>query len=268
MVIRHHPHRDTATAVAAKARQKLEAVIATGRKRAAHVIETVRTKRGFLFHRHGCLDSRAIMDAFVRACTDLGAVVADGYASDRPFALITLQPCLYEPVPDDPVVFGVVLEDSRFGDGGLSIGALSLRLASVTYLFDSLRIGEGTEVAGRTPDSDPDLETRRLAGAIRDVVLFQLAPERLERLQAAIQRAHEERIDSRQAGLLLRRSLTRAEAKRAVETFASANVERLPPGHTTWRLSNAVSWLAGPTQDAERKLQLMGAAGAMLPKVW
>jgi len=40
----------------------------------------------------------------------------------------------------------------------------------------------------------------------------------------------------------------------------------LPPGNTTWRLSNAVSWVAGKMNDSERKLDLMKAAGALLPK--
>jgi len=37
-------------------------------------------------------------------------------------------------------------------------------------------------------------------------------------------------------------------------------------GNTTWCLSNAISWVAGQTENAERKLDLMKVAGEVLPK--
>ena len=34
--------------------------------------------------------------------------------------------------------------------------------------------------------------------------------------------------------------------------------------HAVWRLSNAVSWVAGKTEDAERKLEISKVAGQIL----
>jgi hypothetical protein len=41
---------------------------------------------------------------------------------------------------------------------------------------------------------------------------------------------------------------------------------RLVGRRLRWRLSNAISWIAGQTKDAERKLDLMKIAGDVLPK--
>jgi hypothetical protein len=37
-------------------------------------------------------------------------------------------------------------------------------------------------------------------------------------------------------------------------------------GNTNWRLSNAISWIAGQTKETERNLDLMKTAGEVLPK--
>jgi hypothetical protein len=47
--------------------------------------------------------------------------------------------------------------------------------------------------------------------------------------------------------------------------YNSPDTYNLPAGNTTWRLSNAISWIAGKTEDSERKLELMKLAGEVLP---
>jgi hypothetical protein len=63
---------------------------------------------------------------------------------------------------------------------------------------------------------------------------------------------------------MLRKSLTKGEVEQVTTAFNSPDVENLPPGNTDWRLSNALSWVAGQTQDAERKLDFMKLAGAVI----
>ena len=38
----------------------------------------------------------------------------------------------------------------------------------------------------------------------------------------------------------------------------------LPEGKTAWRFSNALSWVAGQTNNADRKLDLQRAAGVAI----
>ena len=65
---------------------------------------------------------------------------------------------------------------------------------------------------------------------------------------------------------MLKKVLNKGEAEAAFNAYASPDVYNLPEGNTAWRLSNAISWIAGQTEDAERKLDLMRVAGDVLPK--
>lgn len=227
--------------------------------------------RGFLSDRFRRLDSRPIIDAFARACHEVGALPYEGYGMETRVAIKAILPHVFEPVPHEVMAYGVVISNSDFGNGALSVRAFMLRLFCTNCAIVDEGIRE-VHLGGRLPDdvafSDETyaLDTRRMASAVRDVVRGQLSPVRVDQLQAAIRTANEVKIEPRQAVLELRRSLTKGEAEQAVEKFNSPDIEMLPPGNTTWRLSNAVSWLAGQTQEPERKLELMKVAGALLPK--
>ena len=49
-----------------------------------------------------------------------------------------------------------------------------------------------------------------------------------------------------------------------LEKFNSPDIEFLPAGNTSWRWSNALSWLANESKDDRRKLELQNAAGLVL----
>jgi hypothetical protein len=227
--------------------------------------------RGFLSDRFRRLDSRPIIDAFARACHEVGALPYEGYGMETRVAIKAILPEVFEPVPHEVMSYGVVISNSDYGNGALSLRAFCLRLfcTNAAILDEAIR---EVHLGGRLPDdvafSDETyaLDTRRMASAVRDVVRGQLAPAKIDQLQAVIRRANDEKIEPRQAVLELRKSLTKNESEQATAAFDSPDVENLPPGNTTWRLSNAVSWLAGQTDDVERRLDLMKVAGALLPK--
>ena len=52
--------------------------------------------------------------------------------------------------------------------------------------------------------------------------------------------------------------------KSVVAAFDSADVINLPEGQTAWRASNAISWIARHTEDAEMRLELERAAGSLV----
>jgi hypothetical protein len=228
--------------------------------------------RGFLSDRYRRLDCRPLVDSFARACSEIGALPFEGYAMDTKIAIKAVLPQIYEPIQYELMCYGAVLENSDYGNGALSIRTFAMRLVCTNCLITDTSIRQ-VHVGGRLADDiewseeTHHLDSRRMASAVRDVVRGQLAPAKIDQLQAAIRKANEEKIDPRQAVLELRRSLTKGEAERAVEKYNSPDVETLPvASNTKWRLSNAVSWLAGQTDDTERKLELMKVAGALLPK--
>ncbi|MFZ0707306.1 MAG: hypothetical protein WAM71_17030 [Candidatus Korobacteraceae bacterium] len=49
-----------------------------------------------------------------------------------------------------------------------------------------------------------------------------------------------------------------------MEAYNSADTVNMPAANSMWRLSNAVSWVAGKTEDAERRLEISKVAGQIL----
>jgi hypothetical protein len=227
--------------------------------------------RGFLSDRYRRLDSRPIVESFAKACGAIGALPVEGYVTDTKLAIKALLPRVYEPLSNEIMAFGVVLENSDFGNGALSLRAFCLRLWCTNFAITDESIRK-VHLGARLSDdiswsqSTYDLDTKTMASAVTDVVHGQLAPARIDELQAAIVEANDKQIDPMKVGQHLRKSLSKAEVDQVTSAFNSPDVEHMPAGNTVWRLSNAISWVAGQTEDAERKLDLMKAAGAVLPK--
>lgn len=228
--------------------------------------------RGFLSDRFRRLDSRPIVDSFARACSSVGAVPMDGFVTATKMGLRALLPALFEPVPNEIVAFGVSLENSDFGNGALSLRVYCLRLwcsncaiadEGIRAVHLGARLGEDFAWSNRTHG----LDTKRMASAISDVVGSQLAKSRIDAFQDVIRQADQEKIAPAQVGSFLRKTLAKADVERVCDAFRSADVENLPAGNTRWRLSNAISWVAGQADEPEAKLELMKLAGKALPAI-
>lgn len=226
--------------------------------------------RGFLSDRYRRLDSRPIVDAFAKACGAVGAMPMDGFMSPTKMGLRAMLPTLYEPVTNEVMAFGVSLENSDFGNGALSLRIFCLRLwcsncaiadEGIRAVHLGARLGDDFAWSNRTHR----LDTKRMASAITDVVGGQLSESRIDAFQDVIRQADQEKVEPSQVGRFLQKALSKADAERVSEAFRSADVENLPPGNTAWRLSNAISWIAGKTEEPEAKLELMKLAGKALP---
>ena len=100
--------------------------------------------------------------------------------------------------------------------------------------------------------------------ALRDVIQKQLNAGQLQQQMDLIRQANAKAVDSTQARELLRKALQKNEADSVIEAYNSIDTVNIPAGNTIWRLSNAVSWVAGKTEDAERKLEISKVAGQIL----
>jgi hypothetical protein len=58
------------------------------------------------------------------------------------------------------------------------------------------------------------------------------------------------------------KALLKGELEAVKNAFEGPDCVNLPPAQTEWRLSNAVSWIAGATEDADRRLELERVAGS------
>jgi hypothetical protein len=112
-----------------------------------------------------------------------------------------------------------------------------------------------------------ELDAETTVSALKDVISTQLNADGLRRRMEAIRQANSQAVDPSGAKETLKKQLLKSETDAVIEAYNSPDTYNLPAGNTTWRLSNAVSWIAGKTEDAERKLELMKVAGDMLPQV-
>lgn len=225
--------------------------------------------RGFLSDKFRRLDSRPLVEAFATECQKVGAVPVDGTFSDTRVALKAIIPTVYEPVPGEVMAFGVEWANSDFGNGTHSLRAFALRLwclngATMEDALSQVHLGrqlsDDLDLSQRTYD----LDTKTSISALRDVVAGTLAPKKIEALCAGIQAANEKEINWKHASTRFAKKLLKGELEAARMAFESEDVVNLPAGKSLWRVSNALSWIAGHTEDSDRKLELERMAGAVL----
>lgn len=223
--------------------------------------------RGFLSSAYRRLDSRPIVEAFATVAADAGAVPVEGYALDTKVALKAMVARVYEPVPNEVMAFGVMLENSDFGNGALQVSTFILRLWCTNYAIGEVpmrqvhlgkRLSEDMVFSQQTYE----LDTAATVSAVRDIVRANLEPGKIDGMCDAVRRANAEKVEPGRINDFLRKACTKDETKQITEAFASADVVNMPPGQTAWRMSNAISWIAGKTEDEGRRIELMKLAGA------
>lgn len=228
--------------------------------------------RGFLSDRYRRLDSATLVDSFAQGMQAVKAVPVEGRMLDTKVFLKAMLPVVYEPVPNEIVAFGLQWENSDFGNGAHNLRMFVLRLWCTNYAIGSegirqihigKRLSEDMEFSQKTYD----LDTQATASAIQDVVRGSLSEERVQLFLNGIKEAHEEKIDPKVAIADLRKRLTKGEVDKVVEVFNSPDVENLPAGNSRWRLSNALSWIAGQTEDPEKSLEFEREAGRLVPQL-
>jgi hypothetical protein len=168
------------------------------------------------------------------------------------------------------LVFGMIFQNSDFGNGALEISFTAIRLACTNGMVmeRSLRkIHLGGRLTAGVAWSDHTLaaETDATASAVHDLVMARLNERSVEHLVDGIRKANEETLTAAQATEYLKRHLLKSEIEAVSKAFNSPDVEMMPPGNTRWRLANAISWIGGKVEDVDRKIHLQKTAGALLP---
>jgi hypothetical protein len=228
--------------------------------------------RGLLSDKYRRMDSRPILEAFVAGCQSVRAVPVEGVGGDLRFEIKALLPIVFRPGGDEIVAFGIALSNSDFGCGALSVRLFCLRIWCTNYakMEEELRkvhlgsrLGDEIQYSAETYRAD----TRAMALATRDIVKGVLGPAKVNAQVAMIEKAMESKIELKTAlRELPKMGLLKGEVEAVEETFRTGGVEKLPPGDTTYRLSNAVSWIAKAATTAERRMELEQTAGQILAK--
>jgi hypothetical protein len=159
-----------------------------------------------------------------------------------------------------------MLKNSDYGHGALSIRLFLLRLWCTNYAIadECLR---NVHLGARLPEDMTfsqktyELDTATTVSAVQDIVGSCLSPDNVNRILAGVKAANEQGVDPAGIKAFLKRTLTKAQAAQVTEAFTSADIQNLPPGQTAWRLSNAISWVAGHEENEGRKLEMQQVSG-------
>lgn len=224
--------------------------------------------RGLLSDRYRRLDSRPLVDALAGAAEELGAIPVDGVATETRVALKVVLPRVLEPIPGEFLVYGGEWSNSDYGNGTHSFRSFALRVACLNGMTRENLLRE-IHLGGRLSDEVAysertyKLDTAASVSALKDVVRGALGPRGLESLSGKLRAANGREVNS--AGLkAATKALGKETQKKVVDAFDSEDVINLPAGKTAWRASNAVSWVARHTEDAEKRLDLERLAGSLV----
>jgi len=243
-----------------------------GNKR--HLTRSVQGEtRACLSDRYRRLDSRPLFAAFHEiAIRQFGAVPTRAYALATKTAVRVVLPVIFEPIPNEPMLYGLEWHNSDFGHGKHSLRAFLHRPYCTNEMTtdDTLsqvhlggKLAENVEFSQHTYE----LDQKTSVSALRDVVKGLLMPARIDETMRLVARADEEKVSAHKVAEYLKANFGKADAQAITEAFTSADVENLPPGQSAWRLSNAISFVATQTEDKYKALELERAAGAIMTKL-
>jgi hypothetical protein len=226
--------------------------------------------RGFLSDHYRRLDARPIMDNFLGAVMKFGAVPVQGTVTETKVSLKVVLPYIFEPIPNEVMLFGAEYENSDFGNGALSINTFVDRLWCTNFARSESLLRQ-IHLGGKLPENvifsqrTYQLDTKTMASAIQDMASQALAPAAVNNYLQLVQKANEEKVSGSQVTEWMKKRLTAGEVQQATEAFNSPDVEMLPAGQSKWRMSNALSFIAKQAEP-ERALQLERFAGEVLGK--
>jgi hypothetical protein len=224
--------------------------------------------RGWVSDKYRRLDSRPLVDALASEARSAGAVPIDGLATETRVAIKIILPRILEPIPGEFLVYGGEWSNSDFGNGTHSFRTFALRVVCLNGMTREnllkqvhlgARLGNEIEFSDRTHR----LDTAASVSALRDVVRGALGPSGRDRMIEHIRAAHDRAMSKTQLSTATR-ALPKQVQKLVIDAFESPDVINLPEGNTAWRASNAISWVARHTEDAELRLDLERAAGALV----
>jgi hypothetical protein len=235
-----------------------------------HLVRTVNggEVRGFLSDSYRRLDSRPLVEAFVSGVQKLGALPYKGDVMDTKINIAAIVPEVYE-VAGEVLAFVISFENSDFGNG-----AVSLRVGLVRIWCDNLHIFEESlrqiHLGKRLADDilysrqTYELDTKTTVSALNDMIAAQINREGIQKRMELVTASSQKAVDPAQAQKMLKEMLGTAKAQEVIDAYKSADIEMLPAGNDVWRLSNAISWVAGKETDGEKRLDLMKLAGKVL----
>lgn len=238
-----------------------------------NLVRTVKDQvRGLLSDRFKRMDARPLLDAFVRGCQVVGAKPIEGIVEDTRVIMRAALPIVFEPVPNEVMIFGYEWRTSDFGHGAHCMKLWTMRLwctnkAILDEALKQIHLGKKLDdTINIISQATVDLNTEATASALYDTVVSLLSPRRVDLYLDGIKEMSETELSSTKIKDFLKLKFAKSEAQQIIDQFNSADVINMPPGQNKWRLSNAISWVANEIEDIDMRLYYQQVAGDMIPR--
>lgn len=227
--------------------------------------------RGVLSDRFRRMDARPLLEKFVEGCKVIGARPIEGFVEDTRVVLRAVLPVVFEPIPNEVMIFGYEWRTSDFGHGAHCMNLWMKRLwctnhAILDEALKQIHLGKRLDESINFSQHTVDLNTEAAASSLFDTVVALLNPARIDFYLEGIKELNVQKVTPTAIKTILEKKFAKAERERIIEKFNSADIEMMPAGSTKWRLSNAISWVANEIDDMDRKLYYQQVAGDFVPR--
>lgn len=215
------------------------------------------------------IDCRPGAENLILSARANGLICSDGTFTDTRSSLKFIRPKAIEVFPGEWMVFGFEWSNSDYGRGASDLKMFFFRLwcwnggtveSVIRQIHVGKRLGDEIEYAQDTLEAD----AKASALVLRDAAATAMSETKVMRMIEGIKAAQGTKIDPKGRAESLKKVLTKTEAEKVVEAFNSPDVENMPAGNTLWRWSNAISWVGGHTEDADRRLDFERLAGEVI----
>lgn len=219
------------------------------------------------------LDSPTILKAFHEAVCLAGAVPLEVEETDLRWSVKAVMPTPIEvdlPNHGKEWIAGVIrLASSDFGFGALSVDLSILRVLCVNGMIGEnlirqvhlgQRLPDDIEFADETYQAD----TKATALKVRDTANSCMRQTKINAIVENMRKAAGMEVDSKVelAGLVRARRIQKNESEQITERLMNRDGTAVPQGPVTrWSLAQAVSHLAGETENPDRRRDLQATAG-------
>ena len=225
--------------------------------------------RGFLSSTYRRLDDRPLVEQFVNTVREMGAIPCEGLIADTQVEMKAWLPMVFEPVDHEVMLVGLRWKNSNYGAGAHEVNLVVLRLwctnkACMENCLRNIHLGKRLNDNIKFSEETYRADTRATMLTLRDAIKDFLSPDHVNTLVGAIREANDKGVEWKNVKTALDKALLKDEIKKVQSMFEGDDIIQLPPAKSLWRASNALSLLAGQTDDVERKLQLERYAGALL----
>lgn len=231
--------------------------------------------KGWLSPAYKRMDASPVFEGFLENSLKRGFVPYRGLNTDYRYQISMVYPHIFNPVPNEYVLFGLSLTTGDYGNQSLEISLLLLRIVCMNLaigydLFRRVHLGSrfqmGHDDIITISDRTKELDTKTIASAIGDVV--DSSERHIKLLEQRIKESAEKEMSDDERKKIFE-GLGKKFKKEIVEQIKTSydlpqDIEVLPSGNTIWRISNAISLVANSVKTLDEKVDLEKEAMRLL----